>query len=174
MLELRESQDGDRVVTRCGIPAGSIVWRGWGEELGRRTRWSYQVDHDRHLELGGPAARIRHSCEPNCGVLIRREARILEIHSLRALAAGEELTVDYATFEWEIEYQAGACRCGRPSCRGRIVGFRGLPADRRAAYGRYIAPYLREIEWGIRPISVGRAVLGQPRSGDLAEVGVTV
>jgi hypothetical protein len=172
MIEVHEGRPGTHVVARRGIPAGTLILKGWGEPVERRTPRSFQVDHDLHIEIRGPIARIRHSCEPNCGVLVRREARLVEIHSLRGLEAGEELVIDYATFEYVVEHFRGDCQCGAPSCRRRITGFRGLPTDRRAAYGRFLAPYLREIEAGVRPIAVDLAPaeleIGFARVGDVA------
>jgi hypothetical protein len=109
-----------------------------------RTRHSFQIDHDVHIVVRNAIELINHSCEPNCGVLVRRVEHVLEIHALRRIESGEELSTDYATFEEVIEHLNGPCLCGTRSCRGRITGYRDLPAERRAAFGRYIAEYLRE------------------------------
>jgi uncharacterized protein len=56
-----------------------------------------------------------HSCEPNLGV----EGQIVFV-ALRDIAAGEELTHDWATTDddsYEME-----CRCGAPACRKVITG----------------------------------------------------
>jgi hypothetical protein len=58
----------------------------------------------------------------------------------------QELTTDYASFEYEIVFMDGPCHCGTPSCRGRITGYKDLPEDRRIAYGSYIAEYLQELD----------------------------
>ncbi len=61
---------------------------------------------------GGPFKHLNHSCEPNCYLRISR--RRLEVYSLRPLAAGVELTVDYG-----VTPHAGGmtCRCGAAKCR---------------------------------------------------------
>src|SRR5206468_2375220 len=111
-----------------------------------RTRHSLQVDHDRHIVITGPIELINHSCDPNCGVLIRLDAEVLEIRARRPIPRGEELWTDYAMFEWEIEHMTDRCLCGTSLCRGRITGYWGLPEERREAYGPYVAAYLREAD----------------------------
>lgn len=56
-----------------------------------------------------------HSCEPNIGV----QGQIVFV-ALRDIAAGEELTHDWATTD-DDEYEM-VCRCGAPSCRKIITG----------------------------------------------------
>jgi len=58
---------------------------------------------------------VNHSCDPNCGF----PAGDLELHALRDIQAGEEITWDYSTSisepGWTME-----CRCGSATCRGTI------------------------------------------------------
>lgn len=146
MIEVRDCQLGRGVYASQVIPKGRVILRGWGPRVPYRTRHSFQVDHDTHIVISSPIELINHSCEPNCGVLVRRDSRVLEIHALRRIEPGEELTTDYATFEYEIQHLNGPCHCHSPSCRGTITGYKDLPADRRDAYGPYLAEYLQEIE----------------------------
>ena len=147
-LEVRESRYGRGVFAVRQVEAGQVVLRGWGEEVVERERLTMQVDHDLHILPDAPMQFINHACEPNCGVLVLRDERAIEIHALRPIAPGEELSIDYSTFEYEIEHMTCDCACETPGCRGRIRGYRHLPAAVRARYGRYIAEYLREIEEG--------------------------
>lgn len=150
MYEIREGRLGKSVEASTVIPEGTVILRGWGPTIRYRTRHSLQVDHDTHVIIRSPIELINHSCEPNCGVVIRREVPCLEIHALRRIERGEELTTDYSTFEYEIEFMAGPCLCGAASCRGRVTGYRDMPEELKAAYGPYIAAYLREIDAGVR------------------------
>lgn len=81
---------------------------------------------------GGKLARwINHSCEPNCRALVHvdvrgdpRRDRVL-IDAVRDIAAGEELTFDYAidlpgAHPPEV-LAAWACRCGASRCRGTML-----------------------------------------------------
>lgn len=146
MIEVRDGRFGKGVYAVEPIRPGRLILRGWGERVPKRTRHSFQVDHDTHIEIRTPIELINHSCEPNCGVLVRRDERVMEIHALTAIGPGEELFTDYASFEYEIEFMGEPCRCGTASCRVEITGYRDLPGHRRARYEPYIADYLREIE----------------------------
>lgn len=76
-----------------------------------------QVADEVHLVL--PPRTVahygNHCCEPN----LRFDGPFV-LRTGRAVAAGEELTVDYATCSgpWLVL----DCRCGAPGCRGRVVG----------------------------------------------------
>ncbi len=58
---------------------------------------------------------INHSCAPN--TFMRRTKDRAEFYALRAIAKGEELTVDYEDSHHEGRL---ACRCGAARCRGWI------------------------------------------------------
>ncbi|MGH3480630.1 MAG: SET domain-containing protein-lysine N-methyltransferase [Nocardioidaceae bacterium] len=58
---------------------------------------------------------LNHSCEPNVGF-----GGNVMLVAMRDIAAGAELTTDYALFD---DYDGSMeCQCGRPACRGRIDG----------------------------------------------------
>ncbi|HEX7312736.1 MAG TPA: SET domain-containing protein [Pyrinomonadaceae bacterium] len=65
--------------------------------------------------LGSHFRYVNHSCEPNAYMRFYRGR--VEFYSLRAIAAGEELTCDYGE-----THHAGrlACRCGSSRCKGRL------------------------------------------------------
>jgi uncharacterized protein len=56
-----------------------------------------------------------HSCAPNARLCIR-QGRV-EFYALRAITAGEEITVNYGETHHEGRL---ACRCGAAGCVGRI------------------------------------------------------
>src|SRR5919106_366203 len=66
-------------------------------------------------EREGSMIFSNHSCEPNTGV----RGQIV-FAAMRAIAAGEELTHDWATTD-DDDYEL-TCRCGARSCRGIITG----------------------------------------------------
>jgi cyanophycin synthetase len=145
-VEVRQGRLGKGIFARRSFAEGEPILRGWGEPAARRVRESIQVGADLHIVPRPPLVYLNHCCEPNCGVLISRCEEQIEVRALRPIEPGEELTVDYATFESEIAGHDGRCQCGAPSCRGRITGYKDLPASLRAAYGPYIAEHLREDE----------------------------
>jgi uncharacterized protein len=62
-----------------------------------------------------PMRYTNHSCRPNAHLTIRNGR--VEIYALRAIAAHEEITVDYG----ETHHQGRlACRCGASGCRGAL------------------------------------------------------
>ena len=113
--------------------------------MAERSRRTIQVAVDMHVEPDGVAVLMNHSCDPNCGVVIRSGVAEIEIRALRPIAAGEEITIDYDTFEYEVAL-GGPCRCGSLKCRGRVAGYKHLSGDVKARYGEFIAEYLRVID----------------------------
>jgi SET domain-containing protein len=72
----------------------------------------------------GSARYVNHSCDPNCTTVIVRGRVYIE--TIRAVAAGAELTYDYLLTrpeplpcDWRRRY---ACRCDAPKCRGTMLG----------------------------------------------------
>lgn len=62
-----------------------------------------------------PMRYTNHSCRPNAELVIANGR--VEFFALRAIATGEEITVDYG----ETHHQGRlACRCGAPGCRGAL------------------------------------------------------
>jgi len=88
-------------------------------------------------EREGSMIYSNHSCEPNIGV--RGEITFV---ALRDIAAGEELTHDWATTD-DDGYRM-ECRCGAPACRGTITGQDWRRPDLQERYGRHFSSYLLE------------------------------
>ena len=62
-----------------------------------------------------PFKYLNHSCRPNCYLRIHRDC--VEVYTLREIAAGSELTVNYG----ETPHKGGmVCRCGAPGCKQRL------------------------------------------------------
>ena len=152
MIVVRNTRLGRSVFASEPLLPGQVILRGWGPRVPRRTRHTFQVDIDTHIVIRSPIELINHGCDPNCGVLIRRGAKALEIHALRPIDEGEELTIDYATFEYELEHFHRPCLCGASTCRGRITGYKDLHEHLREAYGPYIAEYLLEMDAAVSEV----------------------
>ena len=110
------------------IPARRIVIEYVGElvnpvETYRRNKdiaetYSFTLDQFWRIDgsVGGSGAEfINHSCDPNLRWQ-RRGDRVL-CQSMRVIAAGEELTLDY---HFSSQVPKIACHCGSPKCRGTI------------------------------------------------------
>ena len=66
--------------------------------------------------VGGSGAElINHSCDPN--LRWRKLGNSIVCQSIRSIAAGEELTIDYHFSEKALKTP---CQCGSPKCRGTI------------------------------------------------------
>ena len=62
-----------------------------------------------------PMRYTNHSCQPNARLCIR-QGRV-EFYALRAIAPGEEITVNYGPTHHDGKL---ACRCGAPGCIGKL------------------------------------------------------
>jgi len=62
-----------------------------------------------------PMRFTNHSCQPNARLVVANGR--VEFFALRAIAAGDEITVDYGPTHHEGRL---ACRCGTPGCRGAL------------------------------------------------------
>lgn len=78
---------------------------------------------------------VNHSCQPNVGF-----AGNIVLVAMRDIAAGEELTTDYALFDDSDE--AMDCRCGSPDCRGVVDGKDWRRPELQRKYGDYFSSYL--------------------------------
>jgi SET domain-containing protein len=78
---------------------------------------------------------INHSCEPNVGF-----AGNIVLVAMRDVAAGEELTTDYALFDDADDPMT--CSCGTPSCRHTISGRDWQLPELQRKYGSYFSTYL--------------------------------
>ncbi len=77
-----------------------------------------ELSHKKALDFSkssDPMRYTNHSCQPNTRLCIR-QGRV-EFYALRAIAAGEEITVDYGETHHEGRLR---CRCGGVGCRGAL------------------------------------------------------
>ncbi|MDP9237405.1 MAG: SET domain-containing protein-lysine N-methyltransferase [Chloroflexota bacterium] len=88
------------------------------------------IDNDSLIRFGN------HSCDPNLWMA----DEVTEV-ARRPIAAGEEITIDYALHsvlpEWRME-----CACGSPLCRGTITGNDWMRQDLQRRYGTHFSPFI--------------------------------
>lgn len=106
---------------------------------------------------------IEHSCDPN-GWL-----RGLDLVARRALAAGEPVTMDYATF-CGPRMLPFACHCGAERCRGVVRGSDHLLTELEEWYGDHLSDYVQRARAQLRG---GGATPVQPRRSDLQLAGAS-
>jgi len=141
-LGIRTGPEGTCLVARRRIGAAETVLAIGGERVSTPSRYSLQIGRESHLWSATMQADdyMDHSCEPNCRIEVRGDEVL--VTALRTVHAGEKLTFNYLTTEWDLA-EPFVCRCGSPGCFGRIAGFRHLsPAD-QARLEPLVIPYLR-------------------------------
>jgi D-alanine-D-alanine ligase-like ATP-grasp enzyme len=102
--------------TRYAWPLTDEVWVTWSEDP----------------EAWRP---LNHSCEPSAWL------EGLDVVARRPIGAGEEITVEYATF-YDERMPAFECACGAPTCRGTIRGSDCLE-DFVDAYSDHVSDHIR-------------------------------
>jgi len=112
-------------------------------------RQTHSLQIDDHLfmvcdEASEPADFLNHSCEPNCGI-----SGSIMLVALRDIAAGEELTFDYAMCD-DDPYDEFECACESPQCRLKVTGndwmLRELHDRYRGYFSHYLARRIAELE----------------------------
>ena len=88
-------------------------------------------------EREGGMMHLNHSCEPNLGL----QGQIVFV-AMRDIAAGEELTVDYAMGDDE-PYEM-RCHCGSKGCRGLITGFDWRKPELQKRYDGYFSWFIQK------------------------------
>ena len=141
MIEVRTSTiHGRGVFARRPIAEGTRIIEYAGEVISEREGDARYDDDsmERHhtflmalaggrcidAAVGGNDARlINHSCDPNCEA-VEAGGRVW-IEATRPIAAGEELSYDYAYARHDGDDESFyRCRCGARACRGTILAAR--------------------------------------------------
>lgn len=143
---MRSHAGSSGVYATRGFDRGEEVFRLTGSVGPRPSRYSIQIDVDRHLEPfdggnGAPASRsaswkyLNHSCNPNLEV----DSTATRFVARHDIAAGDELSFNYLTTEWEMATPF-ECRCGSVQCFRHIAGFKHLnPRQQQALLGETAA-----------------------------------
>ena len=156
--EIRESQiHGRGIFARVPILNGEIVAVKGGHVMTAR-QWEtiepnlgsaeIQIAEDLFIgpvtpdERDGAMIFTNHSCEPNIAI----QGQIVFV-AMRDIAAGEELTHDWATTDFG-DYKM-ECNCRTPSCRGTITGSDWMKPELQKKYRGWFCWFLqRRIEAG--------------------------
>jgi uncharacterized protein len=106
-------------------------------------RSEIQITDDLHLvaltaeEYEPVMLFLNHSCDPNVGF-----AGNIVLVTMRDVAAGEELTTDYALFDDDSAGQM-ACACGTARCRRVVDGRDWRLPELQQRYAGYFSSYLQ-------------------------------
>lgn len=119
---------------RGRVVTGATVWRYWGREP-RLAENCFRYDADHYINPEGEiGAYANHSCNPNAGVI--KSGRRLLLKAIRKIAAGDEITHDYATLLGADDIWEMHCNCGESGCRKVVSNYRALPATVLRRYRR--------------------------------------
>jgi SET domain-containing protein len=88
---------------------------GYGHAIQIARGWWLLLTHS-HLYY------LNHRCVAN--VALRIKGATVRVVATKAIAKGEELTLDYATVAYRDDPYSFVCRCGHPKCRGVVRGKR--------------------------------------------------
>jgi hypothetical protein len=143
----RRARHGIGSPAHRAIAAGTTLFRISGRETAVPTRFSLQIDRDRHLDQDDARniddlvqhffwRYMNHHCEPTT------EIRGLAVIAGRDIAPGESVTFDYNTTEESLA-EPFSCRCGSAHCVGVVRGARHLAPAQRARVADRLADYLR-------------------------------
>jgi ornithine decarboxylase len=130
------------ISAKRNIAKDETIFKVTGHRSGKRSRTSFQVGPNQHIEPNLFGAYLNHSCLPNAG--IRTDAAgLLNVVAREPIKAGEEVTVDYAMFEYELADMAHVpCLCKTDECRGTILGYKDLSPQKKMEYKTYTASHL--------------------------------
>ena len=143
---------GGRVLTLEQFEALSIEMQNY----------PYQVEEE--LFLGpvnesdiGVGERLNHSCQPNAGF-----NGAIHIVALRDIAAGEQVTIDYAScVSADHDAFAMECSCGLSCCRGTVTAQDWKIPAVQASLLPFFQPYLQR---KVQGIEAGRVAQNLDRS----------
>ncbi|MCX6143115.1 MAG: SET domain-containing protein-lysine N-methyltransferase [Ignavibacteriales bacterium] len=136
IFALRSFQTGERI-RRINVIREITPESPLRTELGERADHCDYPD-GKVVLIGFPDRHVNHSCDPNAYQMYEGGASFLVAR--RAIAPGEEITVDY-----NINITAGTawpCNCGATRCRGLVEGdFFLLPKERQSEYRPLLADW---------------------------------
>jgi hypothetical protein len=99
-----------------------------------------QVDENLHLAdlAASLTVPLNHSCDPNAWM-----ADEVTVVARRDIAAGEEVTVDYALQSGQpVDLVEAHCRCGSAACRHTITGDDWRIPELQTRYAGHFSPFL--------------------------------
>ncbi len=122
-----------------------IVFIAFGPLVTNATAYTIPISEDLKIEPTQPEGNICqficHSCEPNMGIKDRTC-----FVAMRNIKKDEEVFIDYAMIGYEygneIDEKERKCKCGTPTCRGKLGCYKELPENIREKYAGYISDYL--------------------------------
>ncbi|MBU6276961.1 MAG: SET domain-containing protein-lysine N-methyltransferase [Planctomycetes bacterium] len=127
LVRTAQTHVGRGLFARRRLAAGTVVGEIRGTVCDAHPpdpTYCMELPSGRLLEPAAPFRFLNHCCDPNCELFYwcEEDGRASEedrlwVQTIRDVAPGEELLIDYA---WPAD-AAIPCRCGAANCRGWIV-----------------------------------------------------
>ncbi len=128
---------GERLIwVSGGIVYTSEDWRTGRVQLAPEQYNEGQIGDD--LFIATPKSLgyyVNHSCDPN----------MLDFTAWRDIAAGEEITTDFAYCTAAPNYCLEPCNCGSSVCRGRVTGNDWKLPVLQQRYRGYFTPHIERL-----------------------------
>jgi uncharacterized protein len=139
MFAAQPIQEGEIIVVIGGTVLNTAEFQQFTENATRYN--SVQIGEDAHLlDLPTSPGGMNHSCHSN--VWTQDEVTVV---ARRPIAAGEELTIDYALQSGlPVDLLGEPCHCGSPVCRGTITGNDWQLKEVQERYQGHFSPFLNE------------------------------
>ena len=137
-LGVRDTKKGKSLIALAPIEKDELLIQFNGTLLPHPTKNSLQIDEGKHLEGPGEIDDcLNHSCTPNGYI----EFSTLSFRAIHDVIAGEELTFNYLTTEWDMANKF-LCDCGSATCVHEIKGFRYLSLTQKQKLRPLLSPFL--------------------------------
>ena len=131
---------GEVVAIKGGRILTKAEWEGLESELGSaeiQISEQFFIAPAQKDEREGSMLYTNHSCDPNIGI----QGQIVFV-AMRDIAAGEELTHDWATTD-DLYYEID-CNCGSSHCRRRITGKDWMKKALQEKYKGYFSWHIQQ------------------------------
>lgn len=130
--------EGEVVVVIGGTVMSDAEFRAFIKTVTRFN--AIQIAEDVHLiDMPTSPGGMNHSCDAN--LWMHDEVTVV---ARRDIAAGEELTQDYALYTANPDWVLTPCQCDSPLCRHVVTGNDWKRPDVQERYRSHFSPFLNE------------------------------
>jgi len=138
MFASRPIHEGEIVVIIGGTVMTEEEFQAYMPTVSRFN--AVQIGEETHLiDLPTSPGGMNHCCDAN--LWMRDEVTVV---ARREIAAGEELTQDYALYTTNPEWTMKPCRCGTEVCRLVVTGNDWQREDVQQRYRDHFSPFINE------------------------------
>jgi len=126
------------ILVKKSIKKGQSIFTVKGPIKNKPTKYSFSFSLTEHIEpkrndgSSDFGHYLNHSCDPNTKLkqaFSKIKNPYIKVIARRNIWVGEELTFDYASWEYRITADKVKCRCGSKICRRVLCGFKDLPEN---------------------------------------------